>query len=77
MGHKYDPGRKPTESEKLQTYPTKKDTSTENHTEEPQPSQSTTTEVDPKMPPLEDIGPKKKFRFKDPYLTPHSKHLPN
>ena len=35
-------------------------------TEEPQPSQSTTTEVDPEMPPLEDIRPKKKHRFKDP-----------
>ena len=33
---------------------------------------STTTEVDPKMPPLEDIRPKKKFRFKDP----DSKHFP-
>ena len=65
-GCKYDPGRKPTKSEKLKTYPTKKDTSTEKHTEEPQPSQPTTTEVDPKMPPLEDIRPKKKLRFKDP-----------
>ena len=43
------------------------------HTDEPQPSQpTTTTEVDPKMPPLEDIRPKKKFRFKDP----DSKHFP-
>ena len=47
------------------------------HTEEPQPFQPTTTEVDPKMPPLEDIRPKKKLRFKDPDLTPHSKHLRN
>ena len=31
--------------------------------EEPQPA---ATEVDPEMPPLEDIRPKKKFRFKDP-----------
>ena len=64
-GCKYDPGKKPTKSEKLKTSP-KKDTSTEKQTEEPQPSQSTTTEVDPKMPPLEDIRPKKKLRFKDP-----------
>ena len=77
MGCEYDPGRKPTKSEKLKTSPTKKDTSTEKHTEEPQPSQSTTTEVDPKIPPLEDIRPKKKLRFKYPDLTPHSKHLPN
>ena len=64
-GHEYDPGRKPTKSKKLKTSP-KKDTSTEKHSEEPQPSQSTTTEVDLKTPPLEDIRPKKKFRFKDP-----------
>ena len=76
-GHEYDPGRKPTKSEKLKTSPTKKDTSTEKHTEEPQPSQSTTTELDPKMPPLEDIRPKKKLRFKDPDLTPCSTHLLN
>ena len=38
-------------------------------TGEQQPS--TTTEVDPDMPPLEDIRPKKKFRFKDP----DSKHF--
>ena len=62
MGCKYNPGRKPTKSEKLKTSPTKKDTSTEKH----QPSQPTTTEVDPEMPPLEDIRPKKKLRFKDP-----------
>ena len=60
-GCKYNPGKKPTKSEKLKTSP-KKDTSTE----EPQPSQSTTSEVDPEMPPLEDVRPKKKLRFKDP-----------
>ena len=65
-GHKYDPGRKPTKSEKLKTSPTKKDTSMEKHTEEPQPLQPTTTEVDSEMPLLEDIRPKKKLRFKDP-----------
>ena len=74
----YDPGKKPTKSEKLKTSPTKKDKSTEKHADEPQPSQpNTTTEVDPKMPPLENIRPKKKFRFKDPDSTPRSKHLPN
>ena len=73
MGCEYDPGKKPAKSEKLKTSPTKKDMSTEKHTDEPQPSQpTTTTEVDPKMPPLEDIRPKKKFRFKDP----DSKHFP-
>ena len=39
--------------------------------EEPQPT--ATTEVDPEMPPLEDIRPKKKLRFKDPDSTPRSK----
>ena len=43
--------------------------------QEPQPT--ATTEVDPEMPPLEDIRPKKKFRFKDPDSTPMSKHFPN
>ena len=71
-GCKYDPGKKPTKSKKLKTSPTKKDTS-EKHTNEPQPSQpTTTTEVDPEMPPVEDIRPKKKFRFKDP----DSRHFP-
>ena len=64
-GREYDPGKKPTKSEKLKTSP-KKDTSTKKQTEEPQPSQSTTSEGDPEMPPLEDIRPKKKLRFKDP-----------
>ena len=64
-GCKYDPGKKPTKSEKLKPSP-KKDTSTEKQTEVPQPSQSTTSEVDPEMPPQEDIRPKKKLRFKDP-----------
>ena len=60
----YDPGKKPTKSDKLKPSP-KKDTSTEKQTEEPQPSQSTTSEIDPEMPPLEDIRLKKKLRFKD------------
>ena len=60
-GCKYDPGKKPTKSEKLKTSP-KKDTSTEKQTEELQPSQSTTSEVDPKMPSLEDIRPKKEMQ---------------
>ena len=77
-GCKYDPGKKPTKSEKLKTSPTKKDKSTEKHADEPQPSQQpAATEVDSKMPPLEDIQPKKKFRFKDPGSTPQSKHFPN
>ena len=63
-GHEYNPGKKPTKSEKLKPSP-KKTTSTEKQTEEPQPSQSTTSGIDPKMPPLEDIRPKKKLRFKD------------
>ena len=76
-GCEYDPGKKPTRSEKLKTSPTK-DKPTEKHANEPQPSQQpAATEVDPEMPPLEDIQPKKKFRFKDPDSTPQSKHFPN
>ena len=72
-GCKNNLGKKPTKSEKLKTSPTKKDTSTEKHTDKQQLSQpTTTTEIDPEMPPLEDIRPKKKFRFKDP----DSKHFP-
>ena len=63
-GCEYNPGKKPNKSEKLKPSP-KKATSTEKQTEEPQPSQSTTSEIDPEMPPLEDIRPKKKLRFKD------------
>ena len=71
MGLEYDPGKKPTKSEKLKPSPMKT-TSTEKQTEEPQPSQSTTSEIDPEMPPLEDIRPEKKLRFK--ILDPHPKH---
>ena len=77
-GCKYNPGKKPIKSEKLKTSPTRKDKSTKKHADEPQPSQQpAATEVDPEMPPLEDIRPKKKFRFKDPDSTPRSKHFPN
>ena len=64
MGRKHDTGKKPTKSEKLKSSP-KKDTSTEKQTEEPQPSESNTSEVDSEMSPLEDIRQKKKLRFKD------------
>ena len=78
MGQEYDLGKKPTKSEKLETSPTKKDKSTEKHADELQPSQQpAATEVYPEMPPLEDVMPKKKFRFKDPGSTPRSKHFPN
>ena len=43
--------------------------------EEPQPTAA--TEVNPEMPPLEDIRPGKKFGFKDPESTPWSEHFPN
>ena len=77
MGCEYDPGKKPTKSEKHKTSPARKDKSSEKQ-EEPQPSQQpAATEIDPEMPPLEDIRPKKKFRFKDPDSTPWSKHLLN
>ena len=78
MGCEYHPGKKPTKSEKLKTSPTKKDKSTEKHADKLQPCQQpAATEVDPEMPPLEDIQLKKKFRFKDPDSTPWSKQFPN
>ena len=79
MGCEYNPGKKPTKSEKLKTSPTKKEQSTEGHADELQPSQQPAApEVNPNMPPLEDITtPKKKFRFKDPDSIPQSKHFPN
>ena len=38
MGCEYDPGKKPTKSEKLKPSPTKKDKSTEKPADKPQPS---------------------------------------
>ena len=55
---------------KCQEQQTKKNTPGQ---EEPQP----TAEIDPEMPPLEDITPKKKFRFKVPDSIPWSKHFSN
>ena len=46
-GCEYNPGKKPTKSEKLKPSP-KKATSKEKETEEPQPSQSTTLRSTPK-----------------------------
>ena len=55
-GQEYNPGKKPTKSEKLKTSTTKEDKSTEGHADERQPSQPpAASEVDPNMPPLEDI----------------------
>ena len=68
-GREYKPGKKQTKAEKTKLAETSKGITTSEQ-EEPQPT--TTTEVDPEMPPLEDIRPKKKFRVKDP----DSKHFP-
>ena len=70
-GREYEPGKKQTKEEKTELAETSKEKTTSGH-KEPQPEPMTTTEVDPEMPPLEDIRPKKKFRFKDP----ESKHFP-
>ena len=61
MGREYDAGKKTTKSEKVKTSTAKEDKPTEK-----QPSQPpATSEVDPDMPPLEDIDPpRKKFKFK-------------
>ena len=73
-GREYETGKKQTKAEKTKLAETSKEKTTPGQ-EEPQPT--ATTEVDPEMPPLEDIRPKKKFRFKDPDSTPQSKHFPN
>ena len=88
-GKQYDPGQKLTKVEKAAQEAAKVTPSTTSATpsttsatsstpsttpgqEEPQP----TAEIDPEMPPLEDITPKKKFRFKAPDATTWSKHFP-
>ena len=76
-GKRYDPGQKLTKVEKDAREAAKVTPSTSSatpstpSTQETEQQQSTTTEVDPDIPPLEDIRPKKKFRFKDP----DSKHF--
>ena len=59
-----------TKAEKTKLAETSKGKTTSEQ-EEPQPEQTATTDVDPEMPPLEDIRPRKTFRFKDP----DSKHF--
>ena len=74
-GQEYEAGKKQTKAEKTKMAET---TAKEKPTpvqEEPQPTAA--TEVDPEMPPLEDIRPKKKIRFKDPESAPRSKHFSN
>ena len=74
-GQEYEAGKKQTKAEKTKRAGTTEKEKTTQGQEEPQPT--TATEVDPEMPPLEDIRPKKKFRFKYPDSTPRSKHFPN
>ena len=74
-GQEYEAGKKQTKAEKTKMAGTTEKEETTPGQEEPQPT--TATEVDPKLPPLEDIRPKKKFRFKDPDSTPQLKHFPN
>ena len=91
-GKRYDPGQKLTKVEKAARDAAKVTPSTTLATtstpsassstplttpEQEEPQATAATEVDPEMPPLEDIRPKKKFRFKDPDSTPWSKHFPN
>ena len=74
-GGEYEAAKKQTKTEKTKMAgTTDKEKSTPGQ-EDHQPTAA--TEVDSKMPPLEDIRPKKKFRFKDPDSTPQSKHFPN
>ena len=76
-GREYKAGKKQTKAEKIKIAGTtenkdKEKTQTPGQ-EEPQPQP--TAEVDPEMPPLEDIMvPKKRLRFKAPDSIPQSKH---
>ena len=72
-GGEYEGSKKQTKAEKTKMAGTTDKEKTTLGQEEPQP----TAEVDPEMPQLEDIRPKKKFRFKDPDSSPQSKHFPN
>ena len=67
MGREYNAGKKPPKSEKVKTSTAKEDKPTEE-----QPSQlPAASEVDPNIPPLEDVDPtKKKFKFKTPTVKP-------
>ena len=71
-GREHEPGKKQTKAEKTKLAETPKEKTTSEH-KEPQPEPTTTTEVDPEMSPLEDIRPRKKFRFKDPVSKHFSK----
>ena len=64
--------QKADQTEKTKLAETSKDKTTSEQ-EEPQPEQTATTDIDPEMPPLEDIRPRKKFRFKDPVSKHFSK----
>ena len=72
-GRENEAGKNQTKAEKTKMAGTTDKEKTTPGQEESQPA----TEVDPEMPPLVDIRPKKKFRFKDPDSTPQSKHFPN
>ena len=80
-GQEYEPGKKPTKVDKLKMAHTKEDKDEEKvqtpGKEESQPSQPTSTsEIDPEIPPLEDIPmSKKRLKFKDPGSIPQPKHF--
>ena len=72
-GREYEAGKKQTKAEKTKMAgTTDKEKTTPGQEESQQPAAK---EVDPKMPPLEDIRPKKKFRFKDPQIQPLGQNI--
>ena len=77
----YELGKKPTKADKLKMAGTKEDKDEEKvqtlGKEESQPSQPmSTSEIDPEIPPLEDIPtPKKRLKLKDPASIPQPKHF--
>ena len=76
-GCEYDPGRKPTKAEKLKTSNQEGKVEQKTPAAEKEDHPTPMPEVDPQMPPLEDVTlttPKKRFRFKAPNPTTRPKH---
>ena len=75
-GQEYKAGKKQTKAEKIKMAGTT-DSKDKEKTQTPgQEEHQPTAEIDPEMPPLEDVtAPKKRLRFKAPDSIPRSKHF--
>ena len=76
-GYEYDPGKKPTKAKKLKMSSQESKAKQKTPADEKEDHPTPMPEVDPQMPPLEDVTPAtlmKKFRFKAPDPTTRPKH---